>query len=154
MVPPMPVKIAAVHAAMGAAVPWPRRASALAAGWDLAAAIDAPVVLAPGDRRAVPLGFRLQLPPGCEAQIRPRSGLALHHGITCLNSPGTIDADYRGEVQAILFHAGDRPFEIIPAMRVAQMVFAWLPDAHLTVAEDPLSDTARGEQGFGSTGQG
>lgn len=119
------------------------------AGMDLCAceALD----LAPGRSALVPTGLTLALPPGTEAQVRPRSGLALNHGVTVLNSPGTIDAGYRGEVRVILINHGDRAFRIEPGMRIAQMVIA--PVLRLEVAEvAELTPTARGEGGFGSTG--
>lgn len=124
------------------------------AGMDLRAAVaeDAPMTLAPGARALVPTGLKIALEPGYEAQVRPRSGLALKHGITCLNSPGTIDSDYRGEVGVILANLGQEPFVIRRGERIAQMVIARHEQA--TVAEvDSLDDTARGAGGFGSTGR-
>lgn len=129
----------------------PAYATADSAGMDLLAAVAAPVSLAPGERRLIPTGIALALPPGTEAQVRPRSGLALKHGITVLNAPGTIDADYRGEVGVILVNHGDQPFVIERGSRIAQMVVAsyarvaWLPSADLEAS-------ARGAGGFGSTG--
>ena len=123
-----------------------------AAGLDLAAAVDAPVTLAPGARALVPTGIAIELPVGYEAQVRPRSGLALKHGVTCLNSPGTIDADYRGEVSVILINHGDAPFTLEPNERIAQMVIAPVCRAHLVVAET-LTDTGRGGGGFGHSGR-
>ena len=112
---------------------------------------DAPLVLQPGARALVPTGFVFEIPAGYEGQIRPRSGLAFKHGITCLNTPGTIDADYRGEVQVLLINHGGEPFEITRGMRIAQMVIA--PVTQVGVAEGELaSETARGGGGFGSTG--
>src|SRR5262245_30177979 len=105
-------------------LPLPAYQSAGAAGLDLVAAVDAPVVLRPGKRALIPTGLILELPPGFEAQVRPRSGLALRHGITVLNSPGTIDSDFRGEVQVILANLGDRAFKVIRGERVAQLVVA------------------------------
>ncbi|GIX16991.1 MAG: deoxyuridine 5'-triphosphate nucleotidohydrolase [Rhodothalassiaceae bacterium] len=132
-------------------LPLPARASALAAGFDLHAAVDAPVTIAPGRFALVPTGIALALPAGFEAQVRPRSGLAARHGITVLNTPGTIDADYRGEVKVILVNLGTSPFVVERGMRIAQMVVAALPRVRLEpVAELPAS--ARGEGGFGSTG--
>jgi len=129
----------------------PAYQSAHAAGLDLHAAIDAPVTLEPGDIRLIPCGFAMALPVGCEAQVRPRSGLAVKHGISMPNAPGTIDADYRGEVQVPLINLGRRPFTIEPQMRIAQMIIA--PVARAAVHEvDALNDTPRGEGGFGSTG--
>ncbi|MEQ9125326.1 MAG: dUTP diphosphatase [Alphaproteobacteria bacterium] len=129
----------------------PVYATADAAGADLFAAIDAPVVLKPGGRALVPCGFAMALPPGVEAQVRPRSGLALKHGVTLMNAPGTIDADYRGEVAAILVNLGDADFEVTRGMRIAQMVIAPAPQADFREVDD-LDATARGAGGFGSTG--
>lgn len=135
----------------GLAVPGYETADA--AGMDLRAAVpdDAPMAIAPGGRALVPTGFILEIPAGHEGQVRPRSGLAFRHGVTCLNTPGTIDADYRGEVQVLLINHGSEVFEITRGMRIAQMVIA--PVTRLTVAEGELaSETARGAGGFGSTG--
>ena len=120
---------------------------------DLRAAVpeDRPVLLLPGKRALVPTGLIMEVPAGFEAQIRPRSGLALKHGITCLNTPGTIDSDYRGEVMVLLVNHGEDDFEIGRSMRIAQMVIA--PVAHAAIEERSLSsETARGAGGFGSTG--
>ncbi len=122
-----------------------------AAGMDLAAALDKPVELAPGEFRLVPCGFAIAVPPGFEAQVRPRSGLAAKHGVTVLNAPGTIDSDYRGEVKVILINHGREPFVVTPGMRVAQMVVARVARVEWDVA-DALPETARGEGGFGHTG--
>lgn len=119
---------------------------------DLAAAITAPLDLAPGARALVPCGFRMALPPGFEAQVRPRSGLAARHGVTVLNAPGTIDADYRGEVMVILINHGAEPFAIRRGDRIAQMVVAPVVRAQWQVEEE-LDETARAQNGFGSTGQ-
>ncbi len=124
-----------------------------AAGMDLRAAVDAdaPLTISPGKRALVPTGFIFEIPDGYEAQIRPRSGLAFKHGITCLNTPGTIDSDYRGEVKVLLINLGDEPFEITRGMRIAQMVIA--PVTQVRVAEiTESSATTRGAGGFGSTG--
>jgi dUTP pyrophosphatase len=121
------------------------------AGLDLLAAVDAEIELAPGARMAVPCGIAMELPLGVEAQVRPRSGLALNHGITCLNAPGTIDSDYRGEVKAILINHGDKPFKISRGAKIAQMVIARHEQAELIETEE-LSESARGTGGFGSTG--
>lgn len=129
----------------------PVYATADAAGADLVAAVAAPVTIAPGARALVPCGFAMALPRGYEAQIRPRSGLALRHGITLPNTPGTIDADYRGEVQVILANLGDAAFEVTRGMRIAQMVVAPAPQADFREVDD-LDETARGSGGFGSTG--
>jgi dUTP pyrophosphatase len=130
---------------------WPARQTADAAGFDLVAAVVDDVVLAPGQRALVPTGIALALPAGTEGQIRPRSGLALKHGVTCLNAPGTIDADYRGEVKVLLINHGDADFVVHRGLRIAQLVVATLAPARL-VAVDALDDTARGDNGFGSTG--
>ena len=124
-----------------------------AAGMDLRAAVgaDAPLTIAPGKRALVPTGFIFEIPDGYEAQIRPRSGLAFKNGITCLNTPGTIDSDYRGEVKVLLINLGEDPFEITRGMRIAQMVIA--PVTQVRVAETTESSTTkRGAGGFGSTG--
>jgi len=124
------------------------------AGMDLRAALPEfePVVLAPGERRLIPTGLKIALEPGYEAQVRPRSGLALKHGVTCLNSPGTIDSDYRGEVGVILINHGQIALEIKRGERIAQMVIA--PYAQAVMAEvEALDETARGAGGFGSTGR-
>lgn len=135
----------------GKELPLPRYATAQSAGMDLMAAIDDDMILNPGERKLVPAGIAIALPPFYEAQVRPRSGLALKHGITVLNTPGTIDADYRGEVCVILMNHGKEPFTITKGMRIAQMVIA--PVTHIsTKTVDSLSETERGEGGFGSTG--
>lgn len=122
-----------------------------AAGVDLRAAIDAPVVLEPGDRQLISTGFKMALPPGYEAQVRPRSGLALKHGITVLNSPGTIDSDYRGEVGVLLINHGQAPFTVSRGDRFAQMVIAPVTQATFDVVT-ALDETDRGAGGYGSTG--
>lgn len=131
----------------------PAYASAGAAGLDLQAALDEDAVLAPGARMLVPTGFAIALPPGYEAQVRPRSGLALKHGITVLNSPGTIDEDYRGEIGVVLVNLGQEPVALTRGMRIAQMVVAPVSRAVLTEAAE-LPATGRGAGGFGSTGTG
>ena len=132
-------------------LPLPTYATEGSAGLDLLAANDQPVTLAPGGRTAVPCGIAIALPQGFEAQVRPRSGLALHHGITVLNAPGTVDSDYRGEIKAILVNLGDAAFEISRGMKIAQMVIARHDQAELIeVSELPASE--RGQGGFGSTG--
>jgi dUTP pyrophosphatase len=138
----------------GAGLPLPAYQTAHAAGLDLAAAVpaDAPVTLAPGARGLMPTGFAIALPEGFEAQVRPRSGLAAHHGVTVLNTPGTIDADYRGEIQVILINLGAEPFVVARGLRIAQLVIAPVIRATLVEA-DALDDTARGAGGFGSTGR-
>ena len=132
----------------------PAYQSAHAAGLDLLAAVpeEAPLILAPGQRALVPTGLSIALPPGHEAQIRPRSGLALKHGITVLNAPGTVDADYRGEVSVLLINHGDAPFAIRRGERIAQMVIAPVVQAELVLAVS-LSTTDRGSGGYGSTGR-
>ena len=142
-----------VRLAHGKDLPLPAYATDGAAGLDLVAAIDAdaPTLIAPGGRALVPTGLAIALPPGLEAQIRPRSGLAARHGVTVLNSPGTIDADYRGEVKVILINHGDAPFEIRRGRRIAQMVIGPAARARL-VETDTLDASARGKGGFGSTG--
>ena len=132
-------------------LPLPAYQSAGSAGMDVMAAVASPFTLAPLQRALVATGLQIALPHGFEAQIRPRSGLALKHGITVLNSPGTIDADYRGEISVLLINLGDAPFEILHGMRIAQMVVAPVIQAQLMEA-DELPGSARGESGFGSTG--
>jgi len=137
----------------GADLPLPDYQSALAAGLDLLAAVpaDAPIELAPGERALVPTGIAIALPPGFEGQVRPRSGLAARHGITVLNTPGTVDADYRGELQVILVNFGAEPFVISRGMRIAQLIAA--PVQRIKLVEvDALESTARAQGGFGSTG--
>ena len=129
----------------------PHYATAGAAGLDLLAAIDGEIELLPGQRAAIPCGIAIELPHGVEAQVRPRSGLALNHGVTVLNAPGTIDSDYRGEVKAILVNLGDAAFEISRGMKIAQLVIARHEQVELLeVSELPASE--RGASGFGSTG--
>ena len=136
----------------GKDLPLPAYQSELAAGLDLLAAVDDPLMLAPGQRALVPTGLSMALPAGFEAQVRPRSGLAAKHGVTVLNTPGTIDADYRGEVKVILINLGDAAFEITRGERIAQMVIAPVLQAEITEVA-VLSDTERGVGGFGSTGR-
>jgi dUTP pyrophosphatase len=137
----------------GRDLPLPSYQSALAAGLDLLAAVpdDRPVVIAPGARALVPTGIAIALPAGYEAQVRPRSGLAARHGLTVLNTPGTIDADYRGEIQVILVNHGSDSVTIARGMRIAQMIVAAVTRAELH-AVVTLDETARGSGGFGSTG--
>jgi dUTP pyrophosphatase len=151
-VTPPPV-IVAVRRLRGSANPLPLPAyqSSLAAGMDLHADVDEPLSLHPGERRLVPTGLAIELPPGYEAQVRPRSGLALRDGVTLLNAPGTIDADYRGEVSVLLINLGAADVTIRRGDRIAQLVVA--PVSRVTWNEvDALSDTARGAGGFGHTG--
>jgi dUTP pyrophosphatase len=137
----------------GAGLPLPAQQSTGAAGMDLAAALpaDAPLTLRPGQRALVPCGFAMALPEGFEGQVRPRSGLAAKFGVTVLNAPGTIDADYRGEVKVILINHGDSDFVIARGDRIAQLVIAPVTAAQLVVTAT-LDDTPRGAGGFGSTG--
>ncbi|CAA7615340.1 deoxyuridinetriphosphatase [Candidatus Terasakiella magnetica] len=131
----------------------PRYETAQAAGMDLMACIPADMELAPGRHALIPTGFAIALPAGFEAQVRPRSGLAAKHGVTVLNAPGTIDADYRGEIGVILINHGEVPFVITRGMRIAQMVVAAVSRVEWREA-DSLDDTSRGAGGFGSTGTG
>jgi len=135
----------------GRDLPLPDYATPQSAGMDLLAAVEEPRTLEPGERCIVPTGIAIALPDGYEAQIRPRSGLAIKNGITGLNSPGTIDADYRGEIGVIMINHGSEPFRIERGMRIAQMVIAAFQTAHWQEVES-LNDTARGAGGFGSTG--
>ncbi len=129
----------------------PQFETALAAGADLRAALSEDMIIAPGARALVPTGFAMALPAGYEAQIRPRSGLAYKHGVTCLNTPGTIDADYRGEVKVLLINHGQAPFTITRGERIAQMIISPITQPDFLRVED-LDETLRGEGGFGSTG--
>lgn len=129
----------------------PEYKTAGAAGADLHASIADSIWLKPMERRAVPTGLRIELPPGYEAQVRPRSGLALEKGITCLNSPGTIDSDYRGEIKVILINLGSLPARIDPGDRIAQLVIARYTVASFAIQES-IDETCRGDGGFGSTG--
>jgi dUTP diphosphatase len=134
-------------------LPLPYYQSVLASGLDLVAAVaaDAPVVIAPGERALIPTGIAIAFPPGFEGQVRPRSGLALNHGVTVLNAPGTIDADYRGEVQVLLINHGQAPFVIKRGDRIAQMVVAPVTQIAWNIVEH-LDQTERGSGGYGSTG--
>lgn len=145
------VRVAIERLPHAADLPLPSYASAGAAGLDLQAAVPGAVELMPGGRALVPTGIRLGLPDGFEAQVRPRSGLALRHGVTVLNAPGTIDADYRGEVAVILVNFGSEPFAIERGTRIAQLVVA--PVTRIAWAEGALGETGRGGGGFGSTGR-
>ncbi|MGJ4880478.1 MULTISPECIES: dUTP diphosphatase [unclassified Bradyrhizobium] len=138
----------------GEGLPLPAYQTAHAAGLDLLAAVppDAPLVLASGSHAMVPTGLSIALPDGYEAQVRPRSGLAARHGVTVLNSPGTVDADYRGEICVLLINHGKEPFTIRRGERIAQMVIAAVARAELSLATT-LTTTARGSGGFGSTGR-
>lgn len=146
----VPVRVKILPHGEGLALP--AYATAGSAGCDLMAAVAEPVTLEPGKRKLIPTGLAIALPEGWEAQIRPRSGLALKNGLTCLNSPGTIDADYRGEVGVILANLGEEAFTVERGMRIAQMVIAPVFQARFDVVEE-LDETARGAGGFGSTGR-
>ena len=134
-------------------VPLPHYQTSGAAGMDLRAALSAPLVLAPGARAKLPTGLAFAIPAKFEGQVRPRSGLAAKHGVTVLNSPGTIDSDYRGEVQVVLVNHGSEPFTVEPLDRIAQLVIARVVRAELAVVPS-LDETARGDGGYGSTGRG
>jgi len=145
------VKIEIQRLAHAHDLPLPVPATDGAAGVDLLAAIEHDIELKPGARAAIPCGFALALPRGIEAQVRPRSGLALNHGVTVLNAPGTIDSDYRGEVKAILINHGDKPFTVTRGAKIAQLVIARHERPEFVEAPE-LSATSRGAGGFGSTG--
>lgn len=132
-------------------LPLPETMTLGASGFDLRAAVTEPVTLYPGERKLIPTGIAIAMPEGLEAQVRPRSGLALKHGITCLNTPGTIDADYRGEIGVILINLGYEPFTIHRGDRIAQLVFQVVPRVELVEVEE-LPPSERGAGGFGSTG--
>jgi dUTP pyrophosphatase len=147
------VEVQIVRLAHGADLPLPQYQSAHAAGLDLLAAVpaEAPVVVPPGGRALIPSGIAIALPQGYEGQVRPRSGLAARHGITVLNAPGTVDADYRGEIQVVLANLGGEPFAVSRGTRIAQLIIA--PVQQVTLVETvTLDTTARGQGGFGSTG--
>jgi dUTP pyrophosphatase len=146
----MTITIQIKRLAHGEGLPLPAYATAHAAGMDVVAAED--VTLAPGARHAVATGFAIAIPHGYEVQVRPRSGLALKHGVTCLNTPGTIDADYRGEVKVILANLGSEPFAVVRGERIAQLVPAVVQHAAFAEVET-LDETVRGTGGFGSTGR-
>ncbi len=146
-----PVIVAVRRLAHGADLPLPAYESEHAAGLDLRAAVAADVVIGAGERALIPTGLAIALPAGYEAQVRPRSGLALKHGIMLANSPGTIDADYRGEIQIIVHNAGAQPFTISRGLRIAQMVIAPVTRAEWRECAE-LPESTRGEGGFGSTG--
>lgn len=149
------LKVAVKRLPHGEGLALPARETDGAAGMDIIAAVeeDSPLGLSPGERRLVPTGLILELPPGYEGQVRPRSGLALRHGITVLNAPGTVDADYRGEVQVLLINLGRENFTITRGMRIAQLVISKVELAAL-YETDVVSSTIRGAGGFGSTGTG
>ncbi len=147
------VQVAVRQLPHGVGLPLPEPATDLSAGMDLLAAVDETLVLEPGARAVIPSGIAIALSAGYEAQVRPRSGLASKHGITLLNSPGTVDADYRGEIGVILINLGQDSFAIERGMRIAQMVVAPVSAVSWRLA-DELPDTPRGDGGFGSTGTG
>ncbi|HEX5275093.1 MAG TPA: dUTP diphosphatase [Candidatus Rubrimentiphilum sp.] len=146
-----PVTVAIKRLPEGEGLPLPRYMSEDAAGADLCAAVFEDLTLQPGARALVPTGFAIALPAGYEAQVRPRSGLAMRHGVTCLNSPGTIDADYRGPVCVVLANLGAEPFVVRRGERIAQLVVAPVSRAQFNLIED-LPETLRATAGFGSTG--
>jgi len=150
----MTVEVKIMRLPHGADLPLPEYQSEQAAGLDLVAAVpaDAPIVIAPGKFASIPTGIAVALPLGMEGQVRPRSGLAARHGITVLNAPGTIDSDYRGELQVLLVNFGSDSFAVSRAMRIAQFVIAPLSHAKLSEVEN-LDKTTRGSGGFGSTGE-
>ena len=150
----LPIAISLQWLPHGAGLPVPKVQTALSAGADLCAAVpaDQPVTLIPGARAIIPCGFAMALPAGYEAQVRPRSGLAAKHGVTVLNSPGTVDADYRGEVKVILVNLGQVDFTVTRGERVAQMVIAAVVQPAFAEVEE-LDETIRGSGGFGSTGR-
>lgn len=149
---PPPLEVRVVRLAHGEGLLLPKQQSAAAAGMDLVAAVAQDTVLVPGQRALIPTGLVMALPEGYEGQVRPRSGLALRHGVTVLNSPGTIDADFRGEVKVLLVNLGEAAFTIERGMRIAQLVIAPTMVADL-VEVVSLEATARGTGGFGSTGE-
>lgn len=146
-----PLVVAVRRLPHGDGLPLPRFATAGAAGADVAAAVESELVLAPMERRAVPTGLVLAVPPGYEVQVRPRSGLALRHGLTVANAPGTVDSDYRGEVMVILVNLGDRPCAVRRGERIAQLVVAPVVQAAFEERAE-LPPSTRGAGGFGSTG--
>lgn len=148
---PMTVPVMRVRPEVDRDLGLPRAMSEGAAGIDLPAGVASPVTLAPGERRVIPTGFAVAIPAGYEGQVRPRSGLAAQRGVTLLNSPGTIDADYRGEVQVIVINHGSEPFVIERGMRIAQLVVTAVTPVAVTET-DRLPETSRGAGGFGSTG--
>lgn len=145
------VKVGVVRLPHGAGLPLPEYATGGSAGADLAAAVDGELIVAPGTRLAIPTGLVLEIPDGFEGQVRPRSGLALRHGITVANAPGTIDSDYRGEVKVILVNPGAEPFVVRRGDRIAQLVIAPVARARFVEREE-VAATGRGDGGFGSTG--
>ena len=149
------VRILRVRGERDGDLPLPERRTAGSAGYDLSAAVEADLEIGPGERVAVPTGFAVAIPPGFEGQMRPRSGLALKHGVTLINAPGTIDSDYRGELHVLLWNTGDAPFLVRRGERVAQLLIAPVIEAKWELVEsaDALGDTPRGSGGFGHTGR-
>ncbi len=145
------VEVKVIRLPHGADLPLPEYHSAQAAGLDLLAAVTVDLIIQPGQRALVPTGIAIALPPGSEAQVRPRSGLAARHGITVLNTPGTVDADYRGEIQVILINLGETPYLVQRGARIAQLVIAPVLRANLSESQE-LAGSKRGGGGFGSTG--
>jgi dUTP pyrophosphatase len=145
------VEVKVIRLPHGADLPLPEYHSAQAAGLDLLAAVTVDLIIQPGKRALVPTGIAIALPPGSEAQVRPRSGLAARHGVTVLNAPGTVDADYRGEIQVILINLGDTPYLVQRGARIAQLVIAPVLRANLSESQE-LAGSKRGGGGFGSTG--
>ena len=148
---PRPITVRIKRLVNGAGLSLPSRMTAQSAGFDLPAAVDSPLTIAVGEIRLIPCGFAMALPPGYEAQVRPRSGLASKHGITMINTPGTIDADYRGEVRVPLINLGKSPFIVERGMRIAQMLVFPVPAVKIIEVDD-LDFTERGQGGFGHTG--
>jgi dUTP pyrophosphatase len=148
---PRPITVQIKRVAGSEGLPLPVKMTGQSAGFDLAAAVTEPATLQPGDIRVIPCGFAMALPPGYEAQVRPRSGLSSRHGVTLVNTPGTIDSDYRGEVRVPLINLGREPFTVERGMRIAQMVIVPVPEVVLEETED-LDATERGDGGFGHTG--
>lgn len=148
----MPVSLSLKRLPHGEGLPLPAYQTEHAAGADVHAALEGPVMLQPGKHALIPTGFCYEIPPGYEMQVRPRSGLAFKHGVTVLNAPGTIDADYRGELKVLLINHGPEPFEIQRGERIAQIIIAPVSSVAFTEV-DELSDTTRGAGGFGSTGK-
>lgn len=147
----MSIDVKIVRLAHAMDLPIPTRQTPHSAGFDVAAAVDQPVTLQPMQIALIPAGFAMEIPAGYEAQIRPRSGLSLKHGITCVNAVGTIDADFRGELRVPMINLGAAPFTIERGMRIAQMIISKLPDVRLVEAAK-LTETSRGSGGFGHTG--
>jgi dUTP pyrophosphatase len=148
---PRPITVKIKRLAGSEGLPMPVKMTEHAAGFDVHAAVKDPVTLGPGDIRVIPCGFAMAIPPGYEAQIRPRSGLASRHGVTLVNTPGTIDSDYRGEVQVPLINLGRNEFVVERGMRIAQMLVLPVPRVNLVEVEE-LDETSRGSGGFGHTG--